>query len=151
MDKPCKGDYTISMDRSKLDFNVIHGFLSQSYWSKGIPEDMVRKSIENSWCFGVYNENGQIGFARVVTDRCTFAWLTDVFIIPEYQGRGLGKWLVSCIVEQPELKQVRNFLLGTRDAHTLYARYGFKPLEDSERFMVIRKKDLYVNPKKSES
>jgi len=145
-----RGDYSISTDKDKLDINVIHGYLSQSCWSEGIPEDVVRKSIKNAWCFGVYHQDEQIGFARIVTDRCTFAWLADVFILPEYQGRGLGKWLVSCIVEQSELKQVKNFLLATRDAHTLYSRYGFKPLDNSDRFMAIRKKNHYINPKKAE-
>ena len=136
--------FTISTDRSRLDLESIHQFLSQSYWSEGIPRDIVKKSVENSLCFGVYLEEEQVGFARVVTDYCTFAWLADVFIIEKFQGKGLGKWLIEFICSQPDLKNCKNILLATRDAHRLYAKFGFKPIEDIGSFMIIRKKNLYV-------
>src|SRR5437763_7677158 len=126
--------YEISTDRSRLDRELIHRFLSEeSYWAKGRPREIVDRSIENSVCFGVYEGDGeQVAFARVVTDRSTFAWLADVFVVPEHRGQGLGKRLVETILSDPELAGVKRWLLGTADAHTLYSRYGFG---QKERFM----------------
>ncbi|WP_093231003.1 GNAT family N-acetyltransferase [Thermoflavimicrobium dichotomicum] len=131
-----KGDYLISTDRSLLDLDVIHRYLSQeSYWAKGIARDQVARMIEHSsLVFGLYYQNRQIGFARVMTDTVRFAYLADVFVLPEFQGKGLGKWLVEFIVSLPEV-QVKKFLLATRDAHSLYAKYGFEPLNQPEKFM----------------
>ena len=122
-----RGGYTISDDRARLDVDVIHGFLGgESYWARGRSRELIVRSIENSLPFGVYRADGrQVGFARVVTDRATFAWLADVFVLPEERGRGLSKWLVECALAHPELQGLRRWLLATRDAQGLYRRYGF--------------------------
>lgn len=138
--------YTISTDKQKLDIAYIHQFLSHSYWAENIPVEIVKRSIEGSLCFGVYEGTKQIGFARVVTDKATFAYLADVFIDEGYRGRGLSKWLVGVIVAYPELQGLRHFLLATRDAHGLYAQLGFKPLAVPERMMHILIPDAYKKP-----
>ncbi len=132
--------YLISTDKARLDVGLIHEFLSQSsYWAKGRPLEIVQRSIEYSLCFGVYKGAQQVGFARVVTDRATFAWLCDLFIVEAHRGQGLGKWLVACIMAHPDLQTLRGFLLATRDAHELYRRYGgFEALPTSDRLMVRR-------------
>jgi GNAT superfamily N-acetyltransferase len=133
-----QGDYLVSTDPSLLDAALIQDFLAnRSYWATGRPLDVVRRSLANSLCFGLYERNRQVGFARVVTDRATFAWLCDVFVLEAYRGRGLSKWLVQCVLEHRDLQGLRRFLLGTRDAHTLYARYGFTPLADASRFLEV--------------
>jgi len=126
-----KNGYLISTDKARLNLALIHRYLSEeSYWAAGRRRDTVSRSIEHSMCFGVYEEEGeQVGFARVVTDYATFAWLCDVFVLSPYQGKGLGKWLVRTVVEYPDLQGVKRILLGTRDAHTLYRAFGF---EDSK-------------------
>lgn len=130
--------YLISTDKSKLDLFIIHQYLSgESYWAQGRSMDAVRKSIDHSLCFGMYADDEQIGFARVVTDYATFAWLADVFILESYRERGLSKWLVECIVTHSDLQNLKNFLLATKDAHDLYRRYGgFELLEKPERWMI---------------
>jgi hypothetical protein len=131
-------DYFISTDKTKLDLNLIHQFLSQrSYWAQGRSLAIVAKSVEHSLCFGVYDKNEQqVGFARVVTDHATFAWLCDVFILETHRGQNLGKWLVECIVNQPDLQMPMRMLLATQDAHELYRRYGgFEELQNAERWM----------------
>ena len=132
--------YRISTDRARLDVRLIHEFLSQSaYWAQRRPLEIVQQSIEGSLCFGVYKGAEQVGFARVVTDRATFAWLCDVFVVEAHRGLGLGKWLVECIVAHPDLQTLRTFLLSTRDAHELYRRYGgFQPLPAPDRLLVRR-------------
>jgi GNAT superfamily N-acetyltransferase len=129
--------YSISTDKAKLDVGLVHEYLSErSYWAQGRPLDVVETSIEHSICFGVYDGDRQVGFARVVTDHATFAWLCDVFILESHRGCGLGKWLVECVVAHPDLREFRNFLLATRDAHELYRRYGgFESLEKPEKWM----------------
>ena len=140
-----KDDYLISTDKGKLDFAVIHGFLSrESYWALNIPEEVVRRSIEGSLCFGVYHQGKQVGFARLVTDFATVAYLGDVFIVPEYRGRGLSKWLMQCITTLPELAGLRRWVLVTRDAHTLYEGVGFKPLEQPGNYMERRRPNPYA-------
>jgi GNAT superfamily N-acetyltransferase len=140
------GDLLISTDKALLDRAFIHGFLSErSYWAKDIPVETVNRSIEHSLCFGVYHAGKQIGFARVVTDCATFAWLADVFIDESQRAQGLGKKLVPVILAHPQLQGLRRFMLGTRDAHGLYARYGFAPLEYVERFMQIQDLNCYKN------
>jgi GNAT superfamily N-acetyltransferase len=117
--------YSINTDKSKLDVGMIHHFLyATAYWAVGRPMSIVRKSIENSLCFGVYNGDEQVGFARIVTDYATFGWMCDVFILPSHRGRGLGKWLVECVVAHPDVKGLRRILLSSRDAHGLYEKYG---------------------------
>jgi GNAT superfamily N-acetyltransferase len=131
-------DYVISTDRQRLDLRAIHSFLAeQSYWARGVTRETVEKSIANSIPFGAYRNGEQVGFARVVTDRATFAWLADVYILESERGSGLGKALIACVMDHPDVSGVRRHLLATRDAHGLYARYGFGPLERTERFMVI--------------
>lgn len=133
-----RGDFLISTDRALLDRSLIHDFLAnRSYWAAGRPRDVVERSLENSLCFGLYECGRQVGLARVVTDRSTFAWLCDVFVLEEYRGRGLAKWLIECVVAHPELRGLRRLLLGTRDAHGLYERYGFAPLTDPTRFLEV--------------
>ena len=141
--------YEISNDRSRLDIDLIHGFLSCSYWAQGIPRTVVEKSIRNSFCFGVYFGEQQVGFARVVSDFATVAYLADVFIVPDHRARGLAKWLTQTIVDHPELQGLRRFLLATQDAHQLYAQFGFRPLSNPERFMSIHDPDAYRNRSKS--
>ncbi len=132
-----KEQYSISTDKSKLDVRMIHHFLyTTAYWAVGRPMSIVRKSIENSLCFGVYEGDEQVGFARIVTDYATFGWMCDVFVLPSHRGRGLGKWLVECIVAHPEVKALRRILLSSRDAHGLYEKYGgFYPLHYPANWM----------------
>jgi GNAT superfamily N-acetyltransferase len=129
--------YAISTDPGRLDVAFVHQFLSQeSYWAEGRSLDTVRLSLAHSLCFGLYAEDAQVGFARVVTDKATFAWLCDVFVVRDHRGRGLSKWLVQCVVGHPDLQTLRRILLATRDAHDLYRRYaGFAPLQAPERWM----------------
>ncbi|MHC1700620.1 MAG: GNAT family N-acetyltransferase [Humidesulfovibrio sp.] len=129
--------YTVTDDRAALDTEVVFGFLSESYWAKGIPRETCLRSLENSLCFGLLHGGQQAGFCRVVTDRATFAYLADVFVLPEHRGRGLGKWLVACVLAHPELQGLRRFLLATLNAHGLYSQVGFAPMSRPELFMEI--------------
>lgn len=138
-----RGEFLITSDPARLDIDFIHGYLTRSYWSEGIPRDIVERSIANSLCFGVYEGEKQIGFARVITDYATFAYLADVFIIESHRGKGLSKFLMQCIVNDPRLQGLRRWLLGTRDAHGLYAQYGFRPLAKPERFMENHSPNVY--------
>lgn len=138
-----QGNFFISTDVSRLDLGVIHSFLTQSYWANGIPLDIVKKSIENSLCFGVYNQGRQVGFARVITDYATFAYLADVFVLPSERGQGLSKWLMQTIKEHPKLQGLRRWMLATRDAHGLYEKYGFERVIDPDKLMVISKPNIY--------
>jgi GNAT superfamily N-acetyltransferase len=138
-----KDGYRISDDPALLDLDVIHGFLRESYWSPGVPREVVEKSVRGSLCFGIYRDAAQVGFARCVTDRATFAWLADVFVLPAHRGRGLSKWLLERIRAHPDLQGLRRFCLATRDAHGLYAQYGFVPLRSPDRFMEIHDPDVY--------
>jgi len=130
-----KGEYTVSTDKRKLDISVIHGYLKNAYWSKNKPKDLVRKSIKGSICFGVYHQKKQVGFARVITDLATFGYLADVFILPEFQGKGLGKLLIKTIMEHPDCQGFRSWSLATKDAHGLYAQFGFKEMENPKIWM----------------
>ena len=131
-----KGEFTISNDATRLDLAAIQKFLStSSYWAVGRPMEVIQKSIENSLVFGMFRANEQAGFARVVTDRATFAWVCDVFVLDSFRGRGLGKWLMSVIVEHPELQSLRRWILTTKDAHGLYRQFGFTELQLKDRFM----------------
>jgi GNAT superfamily N-acetyltransferase len=141
-----EGLYNITTDISKLDVNVIHRFLSEeSYWAKGISKNVVEKSIANSLCFGLFYKDAQIGFARLITDKATFAYVADVFILHEHRGKGLSKWLMRTIQSHPELKNLRRWLLTTKDAHTLYEQLGWqKPSPDYVyRFMMRQNADVY--------
>ena len=131
-----RGDYLISTDRSRLDVELIHDFLSRtSYWASGRTLEVVQRSIENSLAFGIYMENHQVGFARVVTDYATFAWVADVFVLTEHRGRGLSKWLMEVMLSHRRLQGFRRWVLATKDAHELYARFGFIPMHRPERWM----------------
>jgi N-acetylglutamate synthase-like GNAT family acetyltransferase len=139
-----KDEFTISTENNKLDIPCVHAYLSErSYWAQGIPVETVRASIEGSLCFGVYEREKQIGFARVITDKATFAYLADVFIDEDYRGRGLSKWMMEMIMSHPELQGLRRWMLGTHDAHGLYAQYGFLPLDKPERVMQKIDPDIY--------
>lgn len=122
-----RGDFVISTDRTRLDIDVVHEYLSTSYWARGMPRRTLERGIENSLTFGVYHHDAQVGFARVITDLATYAYLSDVFVIEGYRGRGLSKWLIECVLAHPELQGLRRFALFTRDARGLYERYGFAP------------------------
>ncbi len=132
-----RGEHLISTDRSRLNLGIIHDFLSTSYWASGVPEDVVRRSVENSLVFGVYRSEEQVGFARVVTDYATFAYLADVFVLEAHRGQGLGKWLIEVILSHPDLWGLRRWLLATGDAHELYRKYGFAELAQAGIFMEI--------------
>ena len=141
-----KDGYLVSTDKSKIDVETVHHFLSRSYWAENIPLDVVRKSIENSLCFGIYHQKKLVGFARAISDFATFAYLADVFILPEERGKGLSKWLIGIILEHPQLQGLRRFTLATRDAHSLYAQFGFSLFDKPERWMqkhgpVVYKRD----------
>ena len=135
--------YEISTDRSLLDVTLIHEFLRSSYWAQGIPRAVVEKSIQNSLCFGAFLDGRQVGFARVITDLATLAYVADVFVVPEHRGRGISKLLIRAILDHPELQGLRRFLLATRDGHKLYAQFGFQPLTHPEYFMTVHKPNVY--------
>ena len=131
-----RGEYSISTDQSLLDIELIHDFISNhSYWGTGRAREVVRRSIENSLAFGVYHNDRQVGFARIVTDYATFAWVADVFVVPEYRGRGLSKWLMEVIIGHPNLQGFRRWVLATKDAQGLYEQFGFIKLLRPERWM----------------
>ncbi len=128
--------YEIDTDRQRLNIPLIHKFLSEStYWATGRPIEVVRRSVANSLPFGIYCGGAQVGFARVITDFATFAWIADVFVLPEHRGKGLSKWLMETILSHPELQGFRRWVLGTRDAQSFYAKFGFAPLWRPERWM----------------
>lgn len=135
--------FTVTDNREDLDMETVHAFLRESYWAKGIPRSVMEKAVENSVCFGLYHDSKQIGFGRAVSDLATFAYLADVFVVPAYRGRGLGMWLVSCILAHPELQGLRRLLLATRDAHGLYERNGFALLSNPGWFMEINDPGIY--------
>lgn len=143
--------FSISTDKSKLDLSTIHHFLRQSYWAKNIPLSVVQKSIENSLCFGIYDQDKQVGFARVITDYATFAYFSDVFILESYQGLGLGKWLIQSILEHPDLQGLRRWLLATKDAQEFYRQYGFQEVKTSGAvsFMEIVNPHIYEQVKEA--
>ena len=138
-----QGEFIITNRREDLDIETIHNFLRESYWSKGIPKPIVEKAIDNSLCFGLYHSSKQVGFGRVVSDQATFAYLADVFVVSAYRGRGLGKWLVSCVLAHPELQGLRRWMLATLDAHGLYEQNGFVALRKPEVFMEINDPNIY--------
>lgn len=125
----------VSTDKTRLDLNIIFNFLSNSYWGKNFTFELVKKCIDNSFCFGAYLDNRQIGFARVITDFTRFAYLADVFILPEYQGKGLGKQMLNSIFSHPDLKDITKWSLNTSDAHGLYKQFGFTSISEPEKYM----------------
>jgi GNAT superfamily N-acetyltransferase len=136
-------DYVISTDPSRLDLNWIHNYLTNdAWWARGIPYQIFKKSVENALCFGVYHQEKQVGFARVISDFATFAYIGDVFIAQIYRRQGLGKWLLKTILNFPELQNLRRWMLMTADAHGLYESQGFIPLQHPENVMEIIGKKL---------
>ncbi|MCB2376301.1 GNAT family N-acetyltransferase [Hymenobacter sp. BT635] len=137
--------FRISTDPARLDVAAIHRYLAEdSYWARNIPRATVERAIEHSLNFGLYAPDGRLaGFARIVTDYATFAWLCDVFVLPEFRGRGLSKWLMECVWAHPELQNLRRKMLATLDAHGLYTQFGFVPLPTPERFLEIRNPNPY--------
>ena len=139
-----RDEFLVSTDPKRLDLGVIHGFLTNSYWAKGIPREVVARSNEHSLCFGVYDGCGvQVGFARVISDFSTVAYIGDVFVLESHRGRGLGKWLMECITQHPALQNLRRWMLTTRDAHGLYSQVGFTPVKYPERYMERHRLDVY--------
>ncbi len=135
----------ISTDRADVDLDVVHAYLSQeAYWSKNIPRAVVQKAIENSYCFSAFIEDKQVGFARVVTDAATFAYLADVFVLPKFRGHGISKKLMQSVQSHPDLQGLRRWMLMTADAHRLYEGYGFSALAKPDRAMEISKPDIYL-------
>jgi len=138
-----RGDFLLSTDPEKLDLDVIHGFLTQCYWAKGISRETVARSIENSLCFAIYSASKQVAFARVISDFATYAYIGDVFVLEPFRGKGLAKWMMECIVKHPSLQDLRRWTLLTRDAHTLYAQFGFTPLSKPDRYMERHDPEVY--------
>ncbi len=139
-----KGEFLLSSDPDKLDLDMIHGYLSKhSYWAQNIPSIVVERSLKNSLSFGLYHKKKQIGLVRVITDRATFAYLADTFVIDEYQGKGLGTWMIETVIKSSELQGLRRWQLSTRDAHDFYQKFGFHALEYPDRHMTIKNHNVY--------
>ena len=139
-----KGKFTINTDKSELQFDVIQSYLAEeSYWAKGRTEGQTKRAIENSLCFGLYCADKQVGFARVVSDHSTFAYVGDVFVLPAFSGQGLGRWLMETIIAHPDLQSLRRWVLATRDAHKLYEQFGFTELRFPARWMEKAAPDAY--------
>jgi len=136
--------YEITSDKSRMSVEAAHAFLTQSYWSSGVPLSIVQKAFDNSLCFAALAGGEQVGFARVVTDKATFAYLADVYVLPAHRGHGLAKQMVEAVQRHPELQGLRRFMLATLDAHDLYAKFGFTPLSVPSRFMELHNADVYV-------
>jgi ribosomal-protein-alanine N-acetyltransferase len=138
-----RGPFAVSTDPARLDLEAIHAYLASSYWAEGIPLDTVRRSVENSLCFGLYGPEGQIGLARVITDQTTYAYLCDVFVLAEYRGEGLGRWLIECVMGSPRLQGLRRWMLVTRNAHGLYQPVGFRATANPGGVMEIVHPGIY--------
>ncbi len=132
-----RGEYAVTTDPSRVDVDVVHGYLARAYWSQGIPREIVERAVPRSLCFTLLEGDRQIGFARVVTDHTTYAYICDVFVLESHQGKGLGTWLMQCVVKYPEIKGLRRCQLVTRDAHELYRRVGFTEISKPERHMEL--------------
>jgi GNAT superfamily N-acetyltransferase len=143
MKETSAGSIVVTTDRSRLDLDVIHGFLTTSYWARGVPRETVARSMEHSLCFGAFDEGRQVGFARVVSDRATFAYICDVFALESHRGSGVGKSLMAAIMSHPELHGLRRWTLFTRDAHGLYRQFGFGAAAHPERLMEVVDRDPY--------
>jgi GNAT superfamily N-acetyltransferase len=142
--QPINDGYIVSTDRHRLDLSFIHDYLStQAYWCLNIPFAIVQRSVENSLCFGVYHGDRQVGFARVISDYATIAYLGDVFVIPEHRGKGLSKRLMEAIMDHPELQGLRRWILLTRDAHELYRKFGWKPIANPDLYMEVANPEVY--------
>lgn len=140
-----RNEFVVSTDRRRLDLDVVHGFLAQSYWAAGMPRITLQRAIENSLNFGVYHGERQVGFARAITDLATYAYLSDVFVIEPYRKRGLSKWLLECILAHPDLQGLRRFALFTRDAQGLYERYGFTAARSPSTYLERWAPNVYAD------
>lgn len=138
-----RGEYTVTTDRERLDMDGVYAYLSRVYWSEGIPRELVERAVRNSLCFSLFERDRQIGFARVVSDYATFAYLCDVYVLDSHQRRGLGTWMMECVMRHPDLQGLRRWHLTTRDAHALYRKFGFVPLSKPERHMEVFTYDMY--------
>jgi GNAT superfamily N-acetyltransferase len=141
------GQYRITTDPKRLDLDAIHAFLSRSFWAEGIPKKTMAKAIANSLNFGLFDGKTQVGFARVVTDKATYAYLCDVYVLESHRARGLGKWLMETVMAHPDLQGLRRFQLVTRDAHGLYSRHGFETPSSPDRHMEIFRHGMYLEDK----
>ena len=140
-----RAGYVISTDATLLNLLAIHDFLcNHAYWAKGIPLATVQRALENSLCFGLYQDTQQVGLTRIITDRATYAYLCDVYVLDGHRGRGLARWLMECVTQHPDLQGLRRMFLGTRDAHSLYAQFGFVALTEPERYMAKLDPDVYL-------
>lgn len=136
--------YRLSADAREMDVAAVHAYLSESYWAQGIPREVVARAVAGSLCFGIFKGEEQVAFARVVTDRATFAWLCDVYVLEHHRGRGLAAWLLEAVVAHSDLQGLRRFMLATRDAHGLYEKFGFAPVARPEIFMAIHRPEIYL-------
>jgi GNAT superfamily N-acetyltransferase len=143
-----RGDFEISTDPARVDIRMVHEFLTNSYWAEGISVETVRVSIENSICFAIYHGQQQVGFARIISDLATFAYLADVFVLSSYRGRGLSRWLMECIVGHPDLQGLRRWMLATKDAHGLYAKFGFTVIGNPQTWMERHDSEIYTRKPK---
>ncbi|MGA3038046.1 MAG: GNAT family N-acetyltransferase [Vulcanimicrobiaceae bacterium] len=144
MESWSRDGYTISTDQAKLNVDAVFNYLSkESYWATGIPRDVAERSLRNSLCFGLYRDEVQAGFTRVVTDYATMAYIGDVYVLPEHRGHGLSKWMMECVLAHPELQHLRRWILVTRDAHELYRKFGFTNLKRPEGYMELHRSDIY--------
>lgn len=139
-----RGAFSLSSEQQDQQPERIHAYLTRSYWAAGISLELVKRCLQGSLCFGVFHEGAQVAFARVVTDRASFAYLCDVYVLEEYRGRGLAKWLLQAVTARPDLQGLRRFTLATRDAHGLYAQFGFKPPQKPDMLMEIVRPGLYL-------
>lgn len=142
-----RDEFEITTDPARVDRAVVHAFLSESYWARGIPREVMDRSIDHSLPFSLWSPEAQVGFARVVTDRATFAYVADVFVLPEYRGRGLSLWMMQTMVSHPDLQGLRRWSLLTRDAHGLYLKVGFRPLANAARWMERHDPEVYGPPR----
>ena len=133
------GRYSISTDPARLDFHAVHAYLTEAYWARGRAYETVVRAVQHSLCFGLYDGDAQIGFARVITDYTLFSYLCDVYILDGHQGQGLGVWLIRTVLEHPELQSVRRWTLATSDAHGFYARFGFAAMANTDKYMEMRR------------
>lgn len=140
-----RGEYEVSTDQDRLDLDVIHSYLSdESYWARGIPRKTVERSVRSSLCFGLYHAGKQIGLARVISDFATVAYLGDVFVLVEYRGRGLAKWLMQCVFDHPDIQNLRRWILITRHTHDFYRHFGFRELARPEGYMELHTPNVYT-------
>jgi len=146
-----RDEFLISTDAARLDIDAIHAYLSSSYWATGIPRAVVERAVAGSLCFGLFHGPRQIGFARVISDRATFAYLADVYVLDAYRGHGLGAWLIETVIAHPDLQGLRRFVLVTRDAHGLYEKFGFTSLAKPGNYMEKHWPDVYRGPQQEHS